>query len=308
MPRRLSNAAVSIKYRHAKDGQYYVHQFGPGVRIELERSGNVKLTQAQRRKLWRLFPLDSSRGAIPYLVNSPADVPRRVSSRSVSSEDHPMARHRRHRSRRSHSAARSNPRRHSSRRRRRAAVVMSNPRKRRRRSHTVARSTPRRHHSRSRRYGSNPPRGIDFLGHSLKGGFFTYAGRLGNKKLSGFAQGLLPKPAATTPAAVTTAMTLLTHIGVAAVLSLGVRRFLPRYAEPIANGAMSDAIEQVALQTPLAPQLSAYTPPKAIPPQPATPQAAARRVASGMQAYPQLAGGGMRAYTARRPGAVVSRG
>ena len=108
MARRLSNAAVSIRYRHAKDGQYYVHKFGPGVRVELERSGNVKLTQAQRRKLWRLFPLDSSGDTIPYLVNSPADVPRRVSDRSVSNEGHPMARHRRHRSRRSSHSSRSN--------------------------------------------------------------------------------------------------------------------------------------------------------------------------------------------------------
>ncbi len=166
---------------------------------------------------------------------------------------------------------------------------------------------PRRHHS-SRRHGArrNPPRGLAFLGHAAKGGLFTYGGRIANKKLANVVQGFLPAPAAGNTIAAS-AETVLAHLGVASLISLAAMRFMPQYAEPIAFGAMAEAEEQIVMQTPAAPYLSAYTPVRRIaPPAPVAPGAAAR-AAAGLRAYAQLkpGNGGTAAYV-RRPANSVN--
>jgi hypothetical protein len=51
---RLSGRAHSLAYRHDEDGLDYIHDFGPGVEIYLEESGDVTLSHPDHR-LWSDF-------------------------------------------------------------------------------------------------------------------------------------------------------------------------------------------------------------------------------------------------------------
>ena len=51
---QLSARAWSLAYRHAEDGQDYIHDFGPGVLVDLEDDGSVRLSHPDHA-LWAEF-------------------------------------------------------------------------------------------------------------------------------------------------------------------------------------------------------------------------------------------------------------
>lgn len=51
----MSDRVYAIQYRHVEDGQDYEHRFGPGVRMDAEPSGGIRLTHTKGRPLSEEF-------------------------------------------------------------------------------------------------------------------------------------------------------------------------------------------------------------------------------------------------------------
>ncbi len=64
-PDEMSGDVHAIEYQHSKDGQNYRHDFKPGVFMDAEPDGTVRLTQARGRGLTRNFDGQT------FLVNPP---------------------------------------------------------------------------------------------------------------------------------------------------------------------------------------------------------------------------------------------
>lgn len=196
-----------------------------------------------------------------------------VPARSHKTTRHIVAKKRVRRRRKATTSLLSNGRR----RKRRAAVTHRNPPKRRRRRTGVAlfRANPgvvvhrnprkrRRHHFR-RNPGLLPggARGIaNTVMQGLKDGASVVGGQIAARKIRGAVTGMLP---AETQASLKTgvgyvALSIASAIGVA----IGARKLLPAQARFLAAGAFSEAINAGLAQTPVAPYLGAFAPPRRV--------------------------------------------
>lgn len=54
-PARIGKRVWRVEYQHEDDGLHYRHDFGPGVLLEGEPDGSVRLRHRRRRRLWRDF-------------------------------------------------------------------------------------------------------------------------------------------------------------------------------------------------------------------------------------------------------------
>lgn len=145
-PEEMSGEVAAVEYRHADDGRDYRHDFGPGVTMDAEPDGSIRLTDARGRGLHRDFSGQT------FLVNPPKKGARKMAKRMP-------PRHR------------SGPKKGQF--RKRAVASRAAPRKRRRatssravvtRSRSRARARPRPRARSRKTYRRNPPRKMSIRG------------------------------------------------------------------------------------------------------------------------------------------------
>lgn len=168
-PPMLSAEVETVIYRHAADGKTYGHEFGKGVRAQLNKNGTVTLSHARGKPLWEPF------GEKPFLVNPPGHTKSTRAKRTRRRAPHRTAKRRRQKTA-AHSSRAMEAQTHMARRKKRSS-------KGRRRGHAVAiRTNP---HRRSRRVHRNPPFSLRGLGDLAIGGAMdgvkNVAGSLGGR-------------------------------------------------------------------------------------------------------------------------------